>query len=367
MSFKLTGFLYFITMLSVVACQGTASPSQVAVQAAVQTLPEPTAVSPTSPAVVYIHPTATIELPAFSLPDPNSLPTPIPPTDLPVPTATPLPTVEPSPTITPTPAPTFTPPSLPYTSPNEHYWLRRPIKDGGTVWTDKAYPYGHTRSGTLRPHHGVEFYVPAGTEVIASASGTVRVAGEDGTFAYGPQTNFYGKLIIIELDSQWQGQPVYNLYAHLSEVRVQVGYHVDVQEVIALSGATGVADGAHLHFEVRVGQNSYNHTRNPLLWLYPFPDRGTVAGKVTWPDGSPIYEAPVALHRLDAPSAYFATTTYADSTINGDDNWQENFAFDDVTAGYYEVTVTAGQKKFSQELWVYAYQTSFVEITLPLE
>ncbi|MCZ7673474.1 MAG: peptidoglycan DD-metalloendopeptidase family protein [Chloroflexi bacterium] len=92
-----------------------------------------------------------------------------------------------------------------------------PIPEGGTVWTDKTYPYGSTRGGTLRPHHGVEFNVGKGTQILAAAGGTVVAAGEDNIIAYGPHTNFYGKLVIIELDVAYQGQPVYNLYGHLSE------------------------------------------------------------------------------------------------------------------------------------------------------
>lgn len=266
--------------------------------------------------------------------------------------------------LTATPPPTFTPPALPYTSADEHFWLRRPVPEGGAVWTDKAYPYGSTRSGSLRPHHGVEFYVPAGTEILAAASGEVIVAGSDAETVYGPHPDFYGNLVIVELDSRYRGQPVYNLYAHLSEILVGVGQRVEAQELIALSGASGVADGPHLHFEVRVGQNTYDSTRNPLLWLYPFPEHGVVAGRVTWPNGSPAQEAPVTLRRVDASSKYHGTTSYAGESVNGDDQWGENFAFDDVKAGYYEVEVKAGDEKYTEEVWVFPYQTSFVEIEL---
>ncbi|MDX1688530.1 MAG: peptidoglycan DD-metalloendopeptidase family protein [Candidatus Promineifilaceae bacterium] len=263
-----------------------------------------------------------------------------------------------------TPQPTFTPPALPNTSPNEHYWFRRPVAEGGTVWTDKHYPYGSTLGGQLRTHHGVEFNVPYNTEILSAATGTVSVAGNDAETAYGPHTNFYGNLVVIEHDFQLNGQPVFTLYGHLNEVLVSVGQHVDAREVIGLSGATGVADGPHMHFEVRLGANDYGRTHNPLLWLYPFPDRGTVAGRVIWPDGSPVEAAPVSLNRIDGDAPYSATTTYADGTVNGDPGWNENFAIDDVYAGYYEVIVNVGSEKVKTETWVHAYQTSFVEIVL---
>ena len=275
-------------------------------------------------------------------------------------------TAEPSPTATATPQPTFTPPALPGTSANEHYWLRRPIPEGGTVWTDKAYPYGGTRGGTLRPHHGVEFYVSTGTLIQAAASGTVVAAGSDAETIYGPHTNFYGNVIIIQSDATFDGLPVFTVYGHLSEIYVAEGQHVEAEEFIARSGATGVADGPHLHFEVRIGQNDHDSTRNPLLWLYPFPDHGTIAGRVTWSNGELAHGVQLFARRVDAGSKYAETTSYAneDGALNADDGWNENFAFDDVLAGYYEIEARRGEKKFKTETWVYPYQTSFVEIVL---
>lgn len=323
---------------------------------ALATVPEPSFTLPDSaqPSANFAQPSANVVL---------NTPTPI-PTAVILPTSTAT-AVPPTPTNTNTPMPTFTPPALPHTSPDEHYWLRRPVAEGGVVWTNKIYPYGSTRGGTLRTHHGVEFDVDYNTEIFSVASGTVRVAGSDLTTAYGPETDFYGNLVVIELDTPWHNQPVFTLYGHLNKPLVSVGQHVNAEELIGLSGATGVADGPHMHFEVRIGANTYDNTRNPFLWLYPFPDRGVVAGRVTWANGSLVNSAPVSLRRLDAESRYAATETYADNSVHPDDVWLENFAFDDVTGGYYEVVVESGGKKYKSEVWVYPYQTSFVEITLP--
>jgi len=305
------------------------------------------------------------EMPSFSLPDATQLALTSSPTSPPTEPAPAAEEVAPATaTITPTPPPTFTPPALPQTLPDEHYWLRRPVAEGGIVWTNKYYPYGSTRGGQLRPHHGVEFDVPYNTEILAAASGTVVVAGSDATTAYGPQTSFYGNVVIIQHDTLYQGQSLFTLYGHLSQPLVQLGQHVDAEQVIGLSGATGVADGPHMHLEVRVGQNSYESTRNPLLWLWPFPDRGTVVGRVTFANGALAYEAPVRVERIDAPSRYAATTTYAQETLNADETWNENFAIDDVEAGYYKVIVTVGTEKYTQEIWVYPRRTSYVEIVI---
>jgi murein DD-endopeptidase MepM/ murein hydrolase activator NlpD len=213
----------------------------------------------------------------------------------------------------------------------------------------------------LAPHHGVEFGVPTGTPVSAVAAGTVRVAGDDSQTAYGPTTNFYGNLVVIELATA-SGGPVFALYGHLSEVAVEVGQSVGAGEIVGYSGATGVADGPHLHFEVRVGENSYGATRNPLLWLLPLPQTGVVAGRVVGPGGELLHEAPVTLQRVDAPAPYTATTSYAAGGPNGDAVHDENFVLDDVIPGFYQVIVNAGDRRFTTDLWVYPGRTNWVEI-----
>jgi len=103
-----------------------------------------------------------------------------------------------------------------------------------------------------------------------------------------------------------------------------------------------------------------------LLWLYPFPEHGVVAGRVIRPGGELVQAQQIFLRRIDAPSKYAETTTYANWTgeLNADEGWGENFVFDDVVAGYYEVEVRQGEEKFREEVWVYRYRTSFVEVTL---
>ena len=197
---------------------------------------------------------------------------------------------------------------------------------------------------------------------MAAASGTVIVAGDDHQTELGAAPDFYGNVVVIEHDTGLDGEAVYSLYGHLSDIYVAVGQRVLAQDLIAASGASGVADGPHLHFEVRVGENNYSATRNPLLWLYPFPDRGVVAGQVSNRAGQAISNAPLNLRRIDAPSAYAATTSYADGSVNPDNKWQENFVFDDVVTGYYELTIGDGDDKIELEFWVYPYQTNIVEV-----
>ncbi len=280
---------------------------------------------------------------------------------------TPRPTVKSSTRATSTataPPPTFTPPPPPPPVVGEHLFLLRPVPAAGPTWTDKAYPYGSTRGGRLRPHHGVEFTVPSGTPVLAVADGTVVVAGDDSATSYGPQTDFYGNLVVLQLAAAAGDVPVYVLYGHMSAVGVEVGQAVVTGEALGLSGDSGVADGPHVHLEVRVGENSYLATRNPLLWLAPLPDTGVVAGRVTNPSGALLHEALVTLQRVDAPAAYTATTSYAADGPRADGQLMENFAVDDVAPGFYQVIVSAGSRRYTADLWVFGGGVNWVEISV---
>lgn len=317
--------------------------------------PTPAAALPTAP-----H-TATLPAPSATAPPSPAATVGPPPSPTSIQTSVPARTVGPTATPTATaPPPTFTPPPLPPPVEGEHLIWPRPVPLSSPLWTDKSYPYGSTRGGMLRPHTGVEFGVVAGTPVLAVAPGTVVVAGNDAQVAYGPQTNFYGNLVILEVEGS---TPTFVLYGHLAEVSVVVGQSVAVGDVLGLSGATGVADGPHLHFEVRVGENGYGATRNPLLWLAPLPQTGVVAGRVIGQSGELLYEAPVALRRVDGPAPYTATTSYATGEPNGD-LLHENFAVDDVIPGFYEVIVDTGRRRFSTELWVYPGRVNWVELVV---
>jgi len=106
-------------------------------------------------------------------------------------------------------------------------------------------------TGKEAMHEGVDFVVPTGTPVYASAGGVVDYAGPH------PQ---FGNLVEID-----HGNGVVTRYAHNSKVLVQVGQMVKRGEKISLSGSTGRATGPHLHFEVRfkgVAQNPARYLKD---------------------------------------------------------------------------------------------------------
>lgn len=100
-----------------------------------------------------------------------------------------------------------------------------------------------------RMHHGIDIAVVTGTRVKASASGRVSFAG---------YSTSYGYLVILKHDNGYETR-----YAHNSKLLVKTGQRVNQGQVVALSGNTGRSTGPHLHFEIRVN----NNTRDPLKIL----------------------------------------------------------------------------------------------------
>jgi murein DD-endopeptidase MepM/ murein hydrolase activator NlpD len=102
-------------------------------------------------------------------------------------------------------------------------------------------PFGprvHPILGTVRMHTGVDMHAGQGQPIKAAASGVVAFAGV---------RSGYGNTVIIDHGNQFA-----TLYGHASVLKVRTGQTVSAGQVVALVGATGLATGPHLHFEVRI-------------------------------------------------------------------------------------------------------------------
>ncbi len=288
------------------------------------------------------------------------------PTPTPGPTSAISPTPSPSPTLPlPTLRPTATPAYTPTPPPRvDHYWLHRPIGPDGTDEISYYYPYASRADGSYPIHTGVEFVNRLGTPVLAAGDGTTVVAGTDDIQVYGARSRFYGQLVILELDQRLYDRPVFVLYGHLSEIHVQVGQRVESGEVVGLVGATGIAEGPHVHMEVRYGENDYRATTNPLLWLPPFDGYGTLAGRVTLPDGSPAVEARLLLFRSGSTVPVRDVVTYPDRLVNSDPAWGETFCTGELEAGEYFLQVTRGTRTYVEEFTIRSGQTTWVEVLM---
>lgn len=96
-----------------------------------------------------------------------------------------------------------------------------------------------------RLHAGMDFGLPVGNNIYASAPGTVTYSGWN--------SGGYGYLVIIS-----HGNGVQTYYGHNSSLTCSVGQTVSAGDVIAKSGNTGRSTGPHCHFEIRVNGVTYN-------------------------------------------------------------------------------------------------------------
>lgn len=291
------------------------------------------------------------------------------------------PTPEPSPTITPTPTPTpipstsgrgrlwstFTPNPAPA---NDHYWIGNPFAGiSANRSASPSYQFGSTAGNRYRPHHGIDISNPTGTPVRSGVMGQVVHAGPDDPQLLGPYNNFYGNTVVILLDQRLPvagGElDVFVLYAHLSEVRTEVGERVTPDDIIGLVGMTGIAIGPHLHVEVRLGGNTYDHSVNPYLWLEPPANSGTVAVRILTADGHTWAGAKVSIARFDGGAAIWARQieTYLDTeNIGPDPAWGENGAMGDVPAGTYYLIANIEGENIRREFVVNPGETTFIEV-----
>lgn len=99
-------------------------------------------------------------------------------------------------------------------------------------------------NGARRQHEGQDFAGNYGTPIYATADGTVISAG---------WSNGYGRLIKIQ-----HSYGIETRYAHLSQIRVNVGQKVSRGERIGDMGNSGRSTGTHLHYEIRIGGSAIN-------------------------------------------------------------------------------------------------------------
>jgi murein DD-endopeptidase MepM/ murein hydrolase activator NlpD len=296
------------------------------------------------------------------------------PTSTYTPTATYTPTQTPTLTLTFTPSPTATPTFTP--TPElykDHYLFGRPIDTGlgGSDELDRTYSYGDTQLGNLEVHLGTDFANPRGTPVISIGYGEVVYAGSDLEVLVGPTNDYFGNVIIISHGIQapaWQ--PTYSVYGHLDRVDVVAGQFVSQGERIGIVGAEGIAYGAHLHLEIRVGDDPFDYraTRNPDLYIFPKPSTGMVIGRVTDPNGNYMQNIPVRLRRsgTDSTIEYYAYT-YAGDRVNSGEAWGENFTRGELRTGEYEIFVSTlyGRVLFRETITVTGDNAVWVDIVIP--
>lgn len=305
----MAGILEPATLTAVPTDTSTATPSPTNTQTPTALLPTQTATATSTPS-----------------------PTPIAAQD-PAETAVPTNTPEPWPTTNPT---LLLKPPAEIDSSQSHLWFGRPV-DGNNI-PSAPYRFGMTYNQRLVPHRAVDIANDPGTLVVAIGPGTVFYAGEDIETLFGPKADFYGRVVVVKMDWQWEGHTIYTLYGHLESVAVTTGQVVNPGDVLGGVGSAGVALGPHLHFEVRQDDPyDYGSVRNPELWYWPFSGRGVLAGRVVDANG---YFMPGTRVNLECSDGTPRTVnTYWDQNTPPDDVLVENFAISDLPAGSCRVWV----------------------------
>ena len=119
---------------------------------------------------------------------------------------------------------------------------------------------GRVQSGA---HTGMDIVCvsKSSPKICAVASGTVVVAKAGSTG--------YGNYVVIQHLSD-EGKRFYTLYGHMVDgsIAVAEGSEVKVGQVLGIMGSTGNSTGPHLHFEVRLNDNTSSNAVNPYPYLF---------------------------------------------------------------------------------------------------
>lgn len=123
-----------------------------------------------------------------------------------------------------------------------------PVKSAFRFTSNFGYrrdPFGR---GT-RKHEGQDMAAAYGAPIYATADGVITHAG---------WSSGYGRLVKIDHAHGFETR-----YAHLSQIRVNVGQKVSRGDRIGDMGNSGRSTGTHLHYEIRIG----GAAKNPMTFI----------------------------------------------------------------------------------------------------
>jgi len=199
---------------------------------------------------------------------------------------------------------------------------------------------------------------------------------------FGPYSNFYGNLVVLEHQVPegirklipGYAPVIYTLYGHLSEILVEEGQSVQTGQEVGKVGITGVSIGSHLHFEVREGQNKYTHSRNPELWLAPQhaedgSQNGGIAGRVIDPYRDNVPVSNIVLEYLpggpeEEAESEFYLLSYEEVELIDQPPFRESFAIGGIPSGKYRISFPLYGR---QEFLVEVYPGELTVVTFEIE
>ncbi len=115
-----------------------------------------------------------------------------------------------------------------------------PLKNGKVVasYGDHRYYKYHDKVISEAYHLGIDLASTRRADILSTNPGVVVFANYNG---------IYGNNLII-----YHGLGLYSLFGHCSQINVQKGDIVKAWDVVAQTGATGLALGDHLHFSILI-------------------------------------------------------------------------------------------------------------------
>jgi murein DD-endopeptidase MepM/ murein hydrolase activator NlpD len=134
---------------------------------------------------------------------------------------------------------------------SKKFLVRKPVPVG--IMTSpfgwRVHPLLHIKEF----HSGVDWGAPQGTPIFAAGNGTIEEIGPKGG---------YGKYVLIRHTDGYE-----TAYGHMTAFArgLNVGSHVRQGQVIGFVGSTGLATGAHVHFEILIN----NRFVNPMTVKLP--------------------------------------------------------------------------------------------------
>ena len=283
---------------------------------------------------------------------------------------TPRPTVEPFRFVLPTPGAEpvsgWRPPLYPVpwaVSAYDHFYFARPIAADNINWPLADYRYGGVFFAGF-VHTGEDIDADEGTPILAAGAGTV-VSADWGLYTEAPGNinDPYGQAVVLRHDFGYEGQELYTIYAHMSKIIAIVGQHVETGDVLGLVGSTGATTGPHLHFEVRVGGNTFYKTYNPELWVAPPQGWGVLVGRITDEKGDLLNQYLVEVRPMPSQVPVRTIKTYALGTVNGDPHYHENLVLSDLPAGIYKLVMKYKDKNVQLFAEIYPGQVTYFTFT----
>ncbi|MCX7945905.1 MAG: peptidoglycan DD-metalloendopeptidase family protein [Hydrogenophilus sp.] len=138
-------------------------------------------------------------------------------------------------------------------------FLRYPLK-----FTRISSTFGlrtHPITGEHKHHLGLDFAAPTGTPVLAASDGRVSFIGTQ---------NGYGQIVVLEHRHGYETR-----YGHLSAFApgLKVGQRIQQGTIVGYVGATGLATGPHLHYEIRIAGKPFDPQTVQLPGPEPLPEK----------------------------------------------------------------------------------------------